>query len=244
MPQPERELKPDIPSLFTQQGEKYEKYANNSFSWEFIERPLFDKKISTIIDKQSIIVDAGCGPGRILNYLTNLGLSASNLTGIDINKKMLEAASKNSPGVKLIQADLENIPLESNSTDLVIANHIFHFFDERKFLSTLSSFHRILKPEGKVFWLIAHPVRTRKEDPSLYFKREWIMDSTPWGTKSPLHYKPVSDLLNLTIQAGFEITSVIEPEVAREGKAENETDYEKYASTPPRLAVIAKKPIE
>ncbi len=236
-----KERERTIADLYSEQRDDYGKFVFNSFSWHFIEKPLLDKKLPNLANSQSKILDAGCGAGRNLLYLLNKGFFASNLIGADINPHMLATSSEKAPGVQLLQADLEKLPLTTNSLDLILCTHVLHYFNERKFSATMSSFSRVLKPKGSLFWLIVHPIRTTRNDLDSYLKRRWLIDETPWGTESPLHYKPTSDLLNLTIEAGFNLKSVIEPDVLLEGRCHDPENYKKYASFPSRLAVIATK---
>jgi len=133
-----------IPNLYTEQRKNYEEYVFKSFSWQFIEKPLLDRELQCLASPESRILDAGCGAGRTLSYLLDRGYPASNLIGVDINKDMLEISSQKAPKTQLVRADLENLPFPPNHVDLIMCNHVLHYFDERKFAATMATFFRTL----------------------------------------------------------------------------------------------------
>ncbi|MBI4029399.1 MAG: methyltransferase domain-containing protein [Candidatus Blackburnbacteria bacterium] len=230
-----------VANLYTDQRDKYTAFANESFSWRFIERPSFDKHLLPIFGPNTRVVDAGCGVGRTLNYLLESGVQAKNIIGVDINPDMIKVSKQKAPNVRLEQMNIEELPLPERSADLIICTHVLHYLDSEQFFCALSSFYRVLDQGGILFWIITHPVRTKRKNLEKYFDREWIMDHTPWGTKSPLYFRPVCDLVNLTLNAGFELLSLDEPEIDLRGQEADPNEYEKYSACPSRLAIQAVK---
>lgn len=231
----------EIAHLYSQQRNEYAKFAPESFSWQFIEKPAFDKYIIPLLTPQTKILDAGCGTGRSAEYLLKKGTYPDNIIMVDINHDMLSTASQTAIGVNLLQADLECLPIPENSQDLVICSHVLHYFDNPKYFTTLNEFRRVLKLDGTLFLITTHPMRTMRHDLSRYRNRQWIMDRTPWGTDSPLFHRPITDWVNLALQAGFRLEILDEVEVDPRGIESSQIDYEKYSSCPPRLALILKK---
>ncbi len=230
-----------VANLYTEQKDKYAAFANESFSWKFIEKPLLEKELTKFFNPKAKILDAGCGIGRTLEFLLQMGCSPKNIVGVDINQDMLEVSKLKAPNVKHIKTDVEKINLPNNSFDLILSTHVFHYFDDKKLFNTLKNLHKLLGPSGVLFFVITHPVRTARRDLSKYFDRRWIMDHTPWRTQSPLYSRPVCDYINTTIKAGFTLESFLEPNVVIEGKKFNLKDYEKYHSCPSRIAIKAVK---
>ena len=68
------------------------------------------------------ILDLGCGEGTRLNLLV---AGNQNGIGVDISRKALEMGKKSYPKIKFIKADLEKIPLPSESFDLVYSAYVF-----------------------------------------------------------------------------------------------------------------------
>jgi len=72
------------------------------------------------IQKESLVLDVGCGTGLLFNYVAN---KAKGIVGLDISRKILLQAkkrAKKSPNVHLILADADNVPLKED-----ISSHIF-----------------------------------------------------------------------------------------------------------------------
>ncbi len=90
----------DIAQLYKDQALKYSSFANDSFSWHYLEKPLLDKLLSSLSFKKPKVLDAGCGMGRTLKYLVDKKIPKENITGVDISSEMLVIANKNSPGGK------------------------------------------------------------------------------------------------------------------------------------------------
>ncbi len=76
------------------------------------------KKINT--EKNSSILDIGCGTGLLFDYVAN---KSKTVVGLDISRKILLQARKNAkkfPNVHLIWADADNVPLRKGAF-----NHVF-----------------------------------------------------------------------------------------------------------------------
>ena len=96
----------------------------------------------------SRVVDLGCGTGRYSNPLADH--FEADVIGIDPSEKMLGEARKKSAhrGVVFKQASGETLPVEENSTDLVVMSMVFHHLREPR--STASECHRVLREGGCV----------------------------------------------------------------------------------------------
>lgn len=90
------------------------------------------------------VLDAGCGAGYVSADLE----PRLKLTGVDIEREAVEFCKKHRRG-KFIQANLEDLPFEKNSFDLIIfTNTIEHLENPHLALSQLK---QVLKPGGKLF---------------------------------------------------------------------------------------------
>lgn len=67
------------------------------------------------------ILDLGCGEGTRLNLLLN---DKRKGVGIDNSQKALDMGEKSYPKIRFIKANLERIPLKSNSFDLVYTAYV------------------------------------------------------------------------------------------------------------------------
>ena len=103
---------------------------------------LLEKEILSNINSQSVVLDAGCGfDAAVLSkysYLVKLPI------GIDL----IEDFSVHDNKIKLITANLENLPFKDNSIDLCFSRSVCeHLKNPYKVFRELK---RVLKPGGKI----------------------------------------------------------------------------------------------
>jgi SAM-dependent methyltransferase len=100
-----------------------------------------------VLKNNSIVADIGSGTGISSQMFLQNGYE---VFGVEPNKEMREAAEvflKDENKFHSVDASAENITLENNSVDMVLAGQAFHWFDMKK---SRTEFKRILKPEGNV----------------------------------------------------------------------------------------------
>ena len=113
-------------------------YARTFHDWAF-------KEIASRADlknKTGRILDDGCGVGQLANYLPE----ATLLFGLDLSFEMLRKASVRI--LNLIQGSSTNLPLVSESFDLIFANSLIHHLPDPE--QGIIEIHRILKPGGQI----------------------------------------------------------------------------------------------
>jgi 23S rRNA (guanine745-N1)-methyltransferase len=103
--------------------------------------------ILSSIDRDAVIVDAGCGEGYYLDFLQsqlekNTDTHAS-LIGFDISKWAIQAAARRFAATWLVASN-RNIPIAQHSADCVLSVFGFPMFD---------SFERVLRDDG-VLWIV------------------------------------------------------------------------------------------
>jgi len=101
------------------------------------------------IPKKARIADLGCGTGIMFDMLRRkVGLNGM-IVGIDFSSRMVMKARQNFPfdNVYEVDADVEDLPLQSDSFDFVISFASFaHFTNPQKVMEETS---RILKQGGQ-----------------------------------------------------------------------------------------------
>lgn len=105
----------------------------------------FRKYLKNYINNNSIILDAGCGNNGIISEFKS---TTRLIIGIDVNEKLL---SENKIVDKKIIADLEHIPLDSNSVDIVISEFVLEHLDNPSL--AFKEILRILKPKGAFIFI-------------------------------------------------------------------------------------------
>lgn len=104
------------------------------------------------LERGSTIVDLGTGSGFLSIELNKL-LPQAKIIGVDPSSEMLKMARKNTheAGVSNYETRLgraEEIPIESDSVDLVVTQSSFHEWEDVQM--GLSEIFRVLKPGGSL----------------------------------------------------------------------------------------------
>ena len=101
------------------------------------------------IDKTSIVMDFGCGPGY---YTIPFAKTAGHVVAVDVQPKMLEKVSKKAlrEGVTIqtLQSDGKQIALPNSTIDLIFLNHVYHEVQEKP--RVLLELRRLLRPCGRL----------------------------------------------------------------------------------------------
>ncbi len=106
-------------------------------SWDWIDNFINSQQ------KESYILDIGCGNGRNMKYPNY------NFYGVDNCANFINLAKNISPNVFL--SDMTSLPFEDNSFDAIISIASFHHlssYDRRE--QALYEMHRVLKSNGKI----------------------------------------------------------------------------------------------
>jgi len=93
------------------------------------------------------VLDAGCGPGRDTQYLTEKGL---NVTGIDLAEGMIQHAKENKKG-KFRLMNVKDLEFPKNEFDGIWCNTVIHFFPPEQMPEVIGELKRVLKPGGTVY---------------------------------------------------------------------------------------------
>ena len=93
------------------------------------------------------VLDAGCGEGYYLHYLSEHHRSPLNIIGFDISKWAVKRAARRCHGTWMVASN-KNIPLVDSSVDVVL--EMFGFPD-------YASFERILAPGGRLIRVTPAP---------------------------------------------------------------------------------------
>lgn len=91
-------------------------------------------------------LDAGCGAGMATALSASLGATVS---GLDASEALLEIARSRTPSGDFRQGDLESLPFEDDSFDIVTGFNAFQFAGDAA--QALREAGRVTRPGGRVF---------------------------------------------------------------------------------------------
>jgi len=103
-----------------------------------------------VVPKEARILDVGCGYGRTLQelYLSKF----TNLSGIDISKKMIDKGTKLYPKITLKKYDNFKFPFENNSFDAVILLAVLTcIISNNEQEKLIDEIQRVLKDDGILY---------------------------------------------------------------------------------------------
>ena len=92
-------------------------YDENEKYWDSFEKRHLNPYIESAKGKK--VLDAGAGTGRISLRLNESG---ADVTALDISPEMLERLKSKNKSVKIVYGDLENMPLENETFDMVFSS--------------------------------------------------------------------------------------------------------------------------
>ena len=190
------------------------------------------------------VLDAACGPGVYSELLSDRG---AQVFGVDASPNMIRLAEKRLSGrAKFQVADLQK-PLdflEDVTFDLVISPLGMDYVQDWSI--PFMEFHRILRPGGYFVFSVQHPFSSfTYYGTENYFATERVgCDWKGFGEKPvymPDIRRPLEDMLNPVIEAGFRLDKILEPKVTEELKEADPKHYEELSKQPVFLCIRARK---
>jgi SAM-dependent methyltransferase len=150
------------------------------------------------------VLDAGCGAGQALADAAALG---AVVAGVDATAPLLDVARQRTPAADLRVGDIEELPFDDASFDVVTAfNAIQYAVDPASAVAELA---RVCRPGGRIaIGIWGDPRRCETEG---LFQRLRSLAPPPPGTPAPLACSEpgvVEELLTkagLTVQGGAEV---------------------------------------
>jgi SAM-dependent methyltransferase len=238
----EQKSKPVAQSAYDELAEEYAARVDTKPHNAYYERPTTLSLLPDVDGKQ--VLDAGCGPGVYAEWLVAHG---AEVVAIDANEKMVRLAKQRlEDKARVLQANLE-LPLDyltDDSFDVVVAPLVMDYIKDWE--PTFREFHRVLKHAGVLVFSMEHPYIKYDDhrETSIYFEIE-LVEYTWRGfgktVRVPSYRRPMSEVLNPLIKAGFILDQILEPLPTAEFKEKAPEDYIELTRTPGFMCVRAVK---
>jgi SAM-dependent methyltransferase len=108
--------------------------------------------VDAMAPRNSHILDAGCGPGRLGAYLTAAG---HRVVGVDVDPALIEAAKQDYPGPRYLVGDLAELDLPAAGIaepfDVIVsAGNVMTFLAPSTHLDVLRRLRAHVKEDGRV----------------------------------------------------------------------------------------------
>jgi tellurite methyltransferase len=124
---------------------------------------LFDQLLKGTYSGCGRVLDAGCGSGRNVHFFLKQGF---DVFGVDKDPQAVAAVKQMALGFKqdsaagrFVVAEVDELPFEDDSFDLVISSAVLHFAKNLEhFEEMLSSMWRVLKKDGYFFCRLASDI--------------------------------------------------------------------------------------
>ncbi|GEM_PF-6061253 len=97
------------------------------------------------------VLEVGCGWGRNLNFLLELGCLTKNLCGVDLMEHHIAAGKELNPGLNLSCGNGENLEFEEMSFDIILFHTVFSaLLDINIQRNLFAEAVRVLRPAGSI----------------------------------------------------------------------------------------------
>jgi SAM-dependent methyltransferase len=148
------------------------------------------------------LLDAGCGAGMFMRLAADRG---ADVHGLDASEGLLAHARARVPGAPLLQGELERLPYEDASFDIVTGFNSFQF--AARPAVALAEARRVARPDGRVFLLNWAPAELC-EAAGYLMALGRLMPPPPPGTPGPFALSDSDALSALFDDAGLDVRAV------------------------------------
>ena len=145
----------------TQKYDFIEKHLEECSSVLCQDIPQFLEEFDIKLKKGSIVLDVGCGNGSFLEELARLykirglGLDFNWKTVENGNKRLKELGLSRMVDLRYMDVAKQKLPANDNIVDLVLTINLHQYFKSKHYEHLTQEIHRILKPGGTYFSVIA-----------------------------------------------------------------------------------------
>lgn len=177
--------------------------------WATIQEPQCAQAYHAVLEKSEVgagtrLLDAGCGAGMALELAAQLGAEVS---GFDASDALLDIARNRLPGVSFAQGDLEELPFEDNTFDIVTGFNSFQYAADP--VAALQQARRVSKPGGRVI-VMTWGEPAGMEAAALVAALKPLLPPPPPGAGGPFALSEPGKLEDLATSAGLNSLEVFD----------------------------------
>jgi ubiquinone/menaquinone biosynthesis C-methylase UbiE len=176
-------------------ADKYKDLFIDELSNKPIDRKLYDIFLDRTLNKGKVL-EIGCGPGEISNYLWKKGL---DITGIDYSDEMIRSAKEYNNSIEYCVGNVFNLEYESNSITGIVAPYLIVNFNSDEVLDAFKEIYRTLTKGG--CFLVSFHVGNNGT--------RVFNDFLVKNNRISFTFFRVKTIKSLLVKVGFEITEVI-----------------------------------
>lgn len=179
--------------------------------WSTIQEPQCAPAYHAVFEKGGVgsgtqLLDAGCGAGMALQLAADLGAVVS---GIDASQALLKVARSRLLDASLAHGDLEDLPFEDDTFDVVTGFNSFQFAADP--VAALQEARRVTNPGGRVF-IMTWGEPAGMEAAALVAALKPLLPPPPPGAGGPFALSESGKLEELATSAGLIALEVFDVE--------------------------------
>ncbi|MEP1539170.1 MAG: class I SAM-dependent methyltransferase [Paracoccaceae bacterium] len=177
--------------------------------WAAIQEPQCAPAYHAVFEKGEVrsgtrLLDAGCGSGVALSLAAKLG---ADVSGFDASAALLAIARDRLPDAPFKEGDLEDLPFDDSSFDVVTGFNSFQYAADP--IAALKDARRVCKPGGRVF-VMTWGDPAGMEAAALVAALKPLLPPPPPGAGGPFALSEPGRLEDLATSAGLTALEVFD----------------------------------
>lgn len=180
---------------YSSAASEYKSFFINELQKKSLDRKLFDLFYDKVVNRGKVL-EIGCGPGEISNYLWMKGL---DITGIDYSAEMINTAKEFNSSIDYKVGDVFNLDYENETIAGIAAPFLIVNFDADEVAEAFKEINRVLIQNG-VFLVTFH---IGNDETSVY---ENFLNK---GKKISFTFFKLETIKRILNETGFQITETV-----------------------------------
>ena len=148
----------EVEKVYSKIAKKFSQTRSKNITWKGVSQFLKS------LERDTKVCFAGCGNGRNMEYLRDLGITKS-ITGFDICSEFVDECKTKQFNVA--RGDILDPPFEENSFDAVLSIAVVHHLrTKEKRIKAVDNLIRLTKPGGRILifvWALEQPKDSKRK---------------------------------------------------------------------------------